>query len=286
MAKKKKPAQAAQKMRAHAALVLSTRGITARHRHLQRDLLKLLPHAKLGAKMGAEQELATLPGMVEEANCDTAVLMDARDPRRLYMWLANCPGGPSAMFQVLNVHTVAELKMERRRAAGARTLLVFDGEFEVGAERKVMKELLSQAFAVPASGPTREHPKVQHTINFSWLDNRIWVRVYRVVINEALEKVRRASTKCETSGLDRVGVGKGRAGCRSSCAEWPAWRAADCSEPRAAPAAPRRSTSRRLGRGSCSTPCASSRAASRARCSTARDEDGGARRATPGTSTE
>ena len=56
----------APKMRApHAALVLSTRGITARHRHLQRDLLKLLPHAKLGGKMGAEQELATLPGVVE-----------------------------------------------------------------------------------------------------------------------------------------------------------------------------------------------------------------------------
>lgn len=165
--------------------MLSTRGIKARHRHLQRDILRLLPHGKLGNKMGADQELETLAGVVEEADCDTALLMDARDPRRLYMWLAGCPGGPSAMFQVLNIHTVAELKMERRRAAGARALLVFDTEFEVCAERRVMKALLTQTFSVSVSGPARTHPKVQHTIVFSWLDERIWMRVYRIVVDEA-----------------------------------------------------------------------------------------------------
>mmetsp|Transcript_61941 Transcript_61941/g.184355 ORF Transcript_61941/g.184355 Transcript_61941/m.184355 type:complete len:206 (-) Transcript_61941:111-728(-) len=172
----------------HRTLVLSTRGIKARHRHLQRDLLRLLPHGKLGSKMGAEQELSTLPEVIEEADCDTALLMDARDPRRLYMWLASSPGGPSVMFQVLNIHTVAELKMDRRRAAGARTLIVFQDEFEATAERRVMKALLTQAFSVPASGPPRTHPKVQHTIYFAWLDNRVWMRVYRIVVDDKLAR--------------------------------------------------------------------------------------------------
>lgn len=169
--------------------MLSTRGIKARHRHLQRDLLQLLPHGKLGSKLGAEQELATLTALVEEADCDTAILMDARDPHRLYMWLAVCPGGPSAMFQVLNIHTVAELNMERRRAAGARTLLVFDSSFEASAERRVLKALLTQTFSVPENSSREKRQKVQHTINFAWLDGRIWMRVYRIIVDKALGQV-------------------------------------------------------------------------------------------------
>ncbi|KAL1527215.1 hypothetical protein AB1Y20_015893 [Prymnesium parvum] len=169
-------------------LVLSTRGIKARDRHLQRDLLRLLPHAKLGHKLGGEQQLSAVPAAAEEAGCDTALLLDARDPRRLYLWLARCPGGPSAMFRVLNVHTVAELKMARRRAAAARTLLVFDRRFDEDAAKRVMRALLTRAFAVPAEGARRSQPKVQHTINFAWLDERIWVRVYRIVFDGTLQQ--------------------------------------------------------------------------------------------------
>ena len=97
-------------------LLVSTRGIKARYRHLQRDLLRLLPHSKAGAKVSTEDGLDGVRTLCEESECDAALLLDTRDPRRLYMWAASCPDGPSAMFRVVNVHTVAELKLEARRA--------------------------------------------------------------------------------------------------------------------------------------------------------------------------
>ena len=102
-------------------LLVSTRGIKARYRHLQRDLLRLLPHSKAGAKVSTEDGLDGVRQLCEEGECGAALLLDTRDPRRLYMWAASCPDGPSAMFRVVNVHTVAELKLEARRAHANKT---------------------------------------------------------------------------------------------------------------------------------------------------------------------
>ena len=39
-------------------LLLCTRGVKARHRHLLRDLLQLLPHGKLGSKLPTDEGLS------------------------------------------------------------------------------------------------------------------------------------------------------------------------------------------------------------------------------------
>ena len=162
-------------------LVLATRGIKARHRHLQRDLLRLLPHGRLGSKFGADEQLKAVVRLCEDAGCRSALLLDARDPHRLYMWAASCPEGPSAMFRVANIHTVAELKLDTRRAAGSRSLLVFDRNFEDTAARRVLKALLTRTFASPARGKSKQLLPVQQTLNFAWLDGRVWIRAYRTV---------------------------------------------------------------------------------------------------------
>ena len=164
-------------------LVLGTRGIKARHRHLLRDLLQLLPHGKLGSKLATDDGLGGVLELCEDGECGAALLLDARDPRRLYMWAANCPDGPSAMFQVANIHTVAELKLEARRVSGARNVLVFDRSFETTAERRVLKALLTRAFAVPRDQAAAAEQPARHSISFSWLDGRIWMRVYRIETN-------------------------------------------------------------------------------------------------------
>ena len=53
------------------------------------------------------------------------------------------------MFQVVNTHTVAELQFDARRVSGARNVLVFDPAFNESAEMRVLKALLTSAFAVP-----------------------------------------------------------------------------------------------------------------------------------------
>ena len=137
-------------------LVLGTRGLKARHRHLMRDCLRLLPHGKPGLKLDAfEAGLGEVVTACEDANCNTALLFDARDPKRLYLWAAGCPAGPSAMLRVQNVHTVAELNMDAHRCGGVRNLLAFDKAFEISSERRVLKALLTRVFSVPRGAVKR-----------------------------------------------------------------------------------------------------------------------------------
>lgn len=164
-------------------LVLGTRGIKARHRHLLRDLLQLLPHGKLGSKLSTEEGLKRVLRLCEDSRCGSALLLDVRDPRRLYMWAATCPDGPSAMFQVANIHTVSELKLEARRVSGARNVVVFDPSFDSTAELRVLKALLTHTFSVPrdrAAAAAQQEAAARHSVTFSWLDGRIWMRVYRI----------------------------------------------------------------------------------------------------------
>lgn len=175
---------------ASSTLVLGTRGLRVRHRHLLRDLQRLMPHARTGAKLDAETGLRSVVHLCEDADCGAALLLDARDPLKLYLWIAGCPDGPSAMFRVLNVHTVAELKLVARRNAGVRSLLSFDQGFDASAERRVVKALLTRTFSVPREAARRNRAggsssapnieRVKHTLNFTWLDGRIWLRVYRI----------------------------------------------------------------------------------------------------------
>eukprot|EP00965_Chrysotila_dentata_P186029 6141971-Pleurochrysis_carterae.AAC.1 len=163
-------------------LVLSTRGIKARHRHLLRDVLRLLPHANVSSKLDTQDGLGSVCQLCEDQDCSTALLLDARDPRRLYLWAANCPDGPSIMFRVMNVHTVAELKFDARRVNGVRNLLVFDVSFSKSPEKQVIQALLTRAFSVPAKASRKAQRlhAVRHAISFSWLEGGVWVRVFRI----------------------------------------------------------------------------------------------------------
>ena len=112
----------------------------------------------------------------------SAVLLNLCGVRRTYV-LGACPAGPSAMFVATNVHTMAELNSDAQHCAGARNLLVFDKGFDATVERRLLKALLTRMFAVPrAAASALEngiHP-VKHAITFTWLDRRVWVRVFRI----------------------------------------------------------------------------------------------------------
>ena len=140
----------------------------------------MLPHGKRGSKIATngEQGLGELLQLCEESDCSEALLLDARDPAgRLYLWAATCPEGPSVLFRAVNVHTVAELKLEARRAHRARNVLIFDRAFGCSSERRVVRALLTRIFSVD---PSVEPGRALHAITFLWLDGRVWLRVYRI----------------------------------------------------------------------------------------------------------
>ena len=83
-------------------LVLSSRGITHRYRHLMMDLLQLLPHARKDSKLDTKQKLYMLNEIADMKECSNCVFFEVRKGSDLYLWFAKVPNGPSLKFQVLN----------------------------------------------------------------------------------------------------------------------------------------------------------------------------------------
>ncbi|KAI8384283.1 Brix domain-containing protein [Radiomyces spectabilis] len=165
-------------------LLLSSRGITYRHRHLLTDLEGVLPHAKKDAKLDTKNNLYVLNELAELNNCNNAVFFEVRKRQDLYMWMAKTPNGPSVKFHVQNLHTMDELKMTGNCLKGSRHVLSFDKNFDSEPHWQLLKELFSQVFNVP-KGSRRSKPFVDHVLSFSIVDNRVWFRNYQIVEKNA-----------------------------------------------------------------------------------------------------
>lgn len=161
-------------------LVMSTRGVTSRFRHLMDDLLTMLPHAKKESKLDAKQHLPVANETAHLRSCDTVLLFEARKRHDLYLWLAKSPFGPSLKLHVANVHTMAELAFPGNALRFSRALLVFDPAFDRSAPLRLAKELLTHVFGVPPSH-RRTKPFVDHVLSFALVDGRIWFRHYQIV---------------------------------------------------------------------------------------------------------
>lgn len=83
-------------------LVLSSRGITHRYRHLMMDILQLLPHSRKDAKLDTKQKLYVLNEIADMKDCNNCVFFEVRKGQDLYLWFAKVPNGPSIKFHVLN----------------------------------------------------------------------------------------------------------------------------------------------------------------------------------------
>jgi hypothetical protein len=83
-------------------LVLSSRGITHRYRHLMLDILQLLPHARKDSKLDTKQKLYVINEIADMKDCTNCIFFEVRKGTDLYLWFARVPNGPSIKFQVLN----------------------------------------------------------------------------------------------------------------------------------------------------------------------------------------
>ncbi|WFD44860.1 Ribosome biogenesis protein brx1 [Malassezia psittaci] len=195
-------------------LVLPSRGVTTRMRHLVNDIEALLPHAKKGesfvtnidSKLDSKSDLSILNELAELNNCNNCMYFECRRHEDLYLWLSKTPNGPSAKLQVQNLHTMDELKMTGNCLKGSRHILSFDAGFDAHPHWKVMKELLTQMFAVPRTS-RRSKPFVDHILTFSILDNKIWFRNFQIIEKdpganaaaEALADINESNTKAKHS---------------------------------------------------------------------------------------
>jgi ribosome biogenesis protein BRX1 len=149
------------------------------------DLMELMPHSKTESKMRRGDSLFSANEMAEMKNCNKCVLFEGRRKRDLYMWVADVARGPSAKFQVENVHTKGELKLTGNCLKGSRPLLSFDLAFSSPDKPHLMilKELFVQTFGIPKGHP-RSQPFYDRVYTFSVVDDKVWFRHYQVLPEE------------------------------------------------------------------------------------------------------
>ncbi|KAJ3304090.1 Ribosome biogenesis protein brx1 [Kappamyces sp. JEL0829] len=161
-------------------LLISSRGVNYRFRHLMQDLHVLMPHSKKDAKIDSKSRLEDLNELAELNNCNNCVYFEMRKHQDMYLWISKTPNGPSAKFTVKNVHTMDELKMTGNCLKGSRPILSFDGVFDSEPYLVLLKELFTQAYAVPTTS-RKIKPFIDHVMSFSVLDNKIWIRNFQIV---------------------------------------------------------------------------------------------------------
>ncbi|TNY18774.1 putative ribosomal large subunit assembly and maintenance-related protein [Rhodotorula diobovata] len=178
-------------------LVTSSRGISQRQRHLMTDLLALLPHAKKETKLEDKHNLPSINELCYLSSCNNALFFEARRQHNdLYLWAAKTPNGPSVRFHVLNLHTMDEMKMTGNCLKGSRPIVVFDHQFDDEPHLKLIKEVLTHTFAVPKTA-RRAKPFIDHVINFSIVDGKIWFRNYQILDTPSADALAKSTSSTQ-----------------------------------------------------------------------------------------
>lgn len=160
-------------------LLISSRGVNYRHRHLIQDLYALLPHSRKEPKLDTKKDLQQLNEIAELYNCNNILFFEARKHQDLYLWLSKPPNGPTVKFYIQNLHTMEELNFTGNCLRGSRPILSFDQRFDQSPHYQLIKELLLHSFGVPPAA-RKSKPFFDHVISFSIVDDKIWVRTYEI----------------------------------------------------------------------------------------------------------
>lgn len=87
--------------------------------------------------------------------------------------MAKAPNGPSAKFQIQNLHTMDELKLTGNCLMGSRPLLSFDAQFDTQPHWNLLKHMFIQVSqALSPSQPTLKANTTRHTSRLAYQKER------------------------------------------------------------------------------------------------------------------
>ncbi|KAI8913709.1 Brix domain-containing protein [Entophlyctis helioformis] len=161
-------------------LLVASRGITHRYRHLMNDFHVLLPHSKKDSKLDSKSHLEDLNELAELSNCNNCLYFEVRRHQDTFLWMSRTPNGPSVKFMVRNIHTMDELKMTGNCLKGSRPILSFDSVFSTEPHLLLLQEMFTQTFGVPKTS-RKIKPFIDHVMSFSVVDNKIWIRNFQII---------------------------------------------------------------------------------------------------------
>lgn len=157
-------------------LVLCSRGVTARYRHLLEDLRTLLPHHKKESKLdpGSEGAARAVNDIAEIRSCNTVLFLECRKRQDAYLWMGKVgpSAGPSVRFHLSNIHTMDELRLTGNCMKGSRPILSFDESFGRLNHLKILKGLFVDIFGTPRGHPKCK-PFVDRVMAFYYADNKV-----------------------------------------------------------------------------------------------------------------
>lgn len=179
-------------------LIISSRGITARYRHLLEDFKRLIPHHKTDNKLDDKGDIHAVNEIAELKSCNQILYLETRKHQDLYMYIGRTPHGPSAKFHIVNIHTMDELKLTGNCMIGSRPLLNFDASFNEKPHFQLLRNLLTDAFGTPLGHP-KSKPFNDRVMSFFIIKNNIWVRNYQVVDKKEATSASTATSKSNCS---------------------------------------------------------------------------------------
>ncbi|OAX84026.1 hypothetical protein ACJ72_01602 [Emergomyces africanus] len=128
-------------------LMLTSRGVTHRHRHLLSDLSSLLPHTHKESKLDTKKKTAgynfLLNSLADLHSCNVIFFLEAKKRGQdLYLWLSRPPNGPTIKFSVSSLHTMGEMGtgFAGNCLKGGRGVVVFDKTFDEAAVMRTGNE--------------------------------------------------------------------------------------------------------------------------------------------------
>ncbi len=164
-------------------LILCSRGVTSRFRHLLEDLRTLIPHHKKDSKLDVSKNQtggigAAVNEIAEMRGCNSVLFIECRKRQDAYLWLGHTgvgtggTAGPSARFLIENIHTMDELRLTGNCMKGSRPLLSFDDNFDQREELKLLKCLFTDVFGTPRGHP-KSKPFVDRVMGFYYADGKV-----------------------------------------------------------------------------------------------------------------
>ena len=166
-------------------LILCSRGVTSRFRHLLEDLRTLIPHHKKDSKLDASKNQtggigAAINEIAEMRGCNSVLFLECRKRQDAYMWIGHTGygssssggAGPSAKFLIENIHTMDELRLTGNCMKGSRPILSFDKNFDGRQELKLLKSLFIDVFGTPRGHP-KSKPFVDRVMGFYYADGKV-----------------------------------------------------------------------------------------------------------------
>ncbi|KAI1499435.1 Brix domain-containing protein [Biscogniauxia marginata] len=192
-------------------LILSSRGVNQRHRHLLNDLAQMMPHGRKDSKWDSKSKLSGLCELAELHNCNNILYFEARKNQDLYAWFSKVPNGPTVKMYVQGLNTMEELHFHGNCLKGSRPILSFDAAFDREPYLKVIQELFRHTFGVP-QGARRSKPFVDRVMGFTFADGKIWIRNYQVSETEASDPARAAEDKEAADDTAAKKAAKARSG--------------------------------------------------------------------------